>query len=70
VARTEWGGAVVRGRRGCQGQSWKGRRGAPTRGGAQGGAGQVDGWLEEVALGGPGCGSQHRHGARKSRGGA
>jgi hypothetical protein len=29
VARLEWGGAAVRGRRGCRGWSWKGRRGAP-----------------------------------------
>jgi hypothetical protein len=36
VARIERGGAAVRGQRGCRGRSWKGRRGAPARGGARG----------------------------------
>jgi hypothetical protein len=35
--------AVVKGRRGGQGRSWKGRRGAPARGGARGGDGQLEG---------------------------
>jgi hypothetical protein len=34
AARIERGGAVVRGRRGCRGWSWKGHRGAPAQGGA------------------------------------
>jgi hypothetical protein len=34
AVRIERGGAVVRGRRGCRGWSWKGHRGAPVQGGA------------------------------------
>jgi hypothetical protein len=37
----------VRGRRGCWGQSWKGCRCAPGRGGARGGDGRVEWWPEE-----------------------
>jgi hypothetical protein len=39
----ERGGATVRGRRGCWGWSWKGCRGAPVWGGAQGGDSQTEG---------------------------
>jgi hypothetical protein len=64
AACVEWGGAVVRGR------SWKGRRGAPTRGGGRGGDGWAEGWPEEAVLSGQGSGGQCRHGARRSGGGA
>jgi hypothetical protein len=43
TARIERGGAAVRGRRGCRGRTWKGRRGAPVQGGALGGDGQAKG---------------------------
>jgi hypothetical protein len=65
TADVERGGATVRGRRGCQGRSWKGHRGAPMRGGAQGGDGRVGWWPEEAALGGPRCGGRRRHAARR-----
>jgi hypothetical protein len=65
AAGIERGGAVVRGRRGCRGRSWKGRRGAPAWGGARGGDGWAGWWLEEAALGGPGCGGRHQHDARR-----
>jgi hypothetical protein len=53
-----------------RGRSWKGRRGAPTRGGGQGGDGWAEGWPEEAVLSGQGSGGQCRHGARRSGGGA
>jgi hypothetical protein len=62
VARVERGGAAMRGR------SWKGRRGAPAWGGARGGDGWAEGWLEGAVLGGPGCGGRRRHDASRSRG--
>jgi hypothetical protein len=43
VARVERGGAVVRGRRGCRGWSWKGCRAAPAWGGARGGDSRAEG---------------------------
>jgi hypothetical protein len=63
AARIERGGAAVRG------QSWKGRRGEPAWGGAQGGDGRAEGWPEEAALGGQGCGGRCWHNARRNRGG-
>jgi hypothetical protein len=57
----EQGGAAVRG------QSWKDRRGAPAWGGTRGGNGQAGWWLEEAALGGPGCGGRHWHSARRKQ---
>jgi hypothetical protein len=41
----------VRGRRGCRGRSWKGRRGASGRGEARGGDGWAEWWPEEVGAG-------------------
>jgi hypothetical protein len=67
AARVELGGAVVMGQRGCQGQSWKGRKGAPARGGARGGDGWAEGWPEEAALNGLGCGGRCRHDARRKQ---
>jgi hypothetical protein len=58
VAGVEWGGAAVRGRRGCWGRSWKVHKGAPARGGARGGDGRAGWWPLEAALGGPGCGGR------------
>jgi hypothetical protein len=43
----------------CIGMGWSSRRRRSGRG-----------WLEEAALGGPGCGGWHRHGARRRIGGA
>jgi hypothetical protein len=43
VVHVERGGAVVRGRRGCRGWSWKGCRGAPAWGGARGGDSRAEG---------------------------
>jgi hypothetical protein len=67
VAHVERGGAVVQSRRGHRGRSWKGRRGAPARGGARGGDGWAEGWSEGVVLSGPGCGGRRWHDARRSR---
>jgi hypothetical protein len=67
VARIKWGGAVVRGRRGCRGWSWKGRRGAPARGGARGGDGWAGWWLEEAALSELTCGGRHWHDVRRKQ---
>jgi hypothetical protein len=49
VVHVEQGGAVVMGRRGCQGWSWKGRKGAPAQGGGRGGDSQAEVWPEESA---------------------
>jgi hypothetical protein len=65
MVHVEQGGAVVRGHRGCRGRSWKGRRCAPVQDGAQGGDGWAEGWLEESALGGPGCGGWCQHSTRR-----
>jgi hypothetical protein len=67
VARLEWGGAVVRGRRGCWGWSWKGRKGTPARGGARGGDGRARWWPEEAVLGETGCSGQHQHEVRRKQ---
>jgi hypothetical protein len=48
AVRIERGGAAVRDRRGCWGWSWKGRRGAPTRGGARGGGAPWTGVWQSV----------------------
>jgi hypothetical protein len=45
-----------------------GHIGAPTRGGARGGDGRAEGWPEEAALGGLGCGGRRWHDARRRRG--
>jgi hypothetical protein len=58
---------MMRGQRGCRGWSWKGCRGAPRRGGAQGGDGRAEWWTEEVELGGPGSGSRRQHSGRRKQ---
>jgi hypothetical protein len=52
VALLGWSCLPVRGRRGGQGRSWKGRRGALGWGGARGGDGRVERWPEEAGAGG------------------
>jgi hypothetical protein len=52
VALLGWSCPPVRGQRGGRGRSRKGCRGAPERGGARGGSGRAEQWLEEAGAGG------------------
>jgi hypothetical protein len=48
VALLGWSCPPVRAQRGGWGWSWKGCKGAPGRGGAQGGSDRAEQWLEEA----------------------